>query len=1067
MVEIGIAHDSCAIRFLLLPKLKLKSMNGTLPKTRWLIGAILGFTLLCGNAFAQNRTVTGTVKDNMNGDLIPGVSVIVKNTSTGTITDGDGKFSIEVASDQDVLVFSFVGYSKQEVPVAGRTSLDIGLEADLTTLEEVVVVGYGEQKKSVVTGAISSVKAEALSSMPITRVEQALQGRVSGVTIATNSGQPGSAATIRIRGITTLNNNNPLWVIDGVVVDNGGIGYLNQSDIESIEVLKDAASAAIYGTRAASGVILVTTKRGKAGDMKINYNGFYGVSSPARKLDLLNATEYATLRNEMSVTGAPDGVQPFPDPTAYGKGTDWQSVIFNNSAKRQNHEFSISGGNDKSTFYTSFGYLDQEGIVATDISNYTRLNLRFNSTHKVKKWLTIGQTLGYAHTKSVGIGNTNSEFGGPLSSAINLDPITPLIETDADELLETRYQDEPAVTDPKGNYYGISEIVVQELTNPAAYIRTRRGNNSKANDFVGNVFAEVEPLTGLKFRSTLGAKLAFWGDETFTPLFYLNAAQQTEQTSYERTSNQVFNYNIENTVSYTKSFAEHNFTVLLGQGAYVDNASRGTNVIFQGLPVDEFDDASFNYDVPMDKRISDGYENPAHKITSLFARVNYNYNEKYLLTAIARRDGSSRFGVNNRYGFFPSFSVGWVASSENFWMENRYVDFLKIRGGYGVTGNDNIGDFAYLSTIGDGRNYTMGNSMEYVSGYSPDAPSNPNLQWEETSQVNIGAETTILNDISLTFDWFKKKTTGILRNPRIPGYMGAISNPAANVADMENQGIEFELGYKTRVGEVELSFSGNASHFKNKVTYLGDVDYIDGETFQASSYAITRSEVGHSYNSFHGFEMLGIFQTKEDVLGHVNSEGVVIQPDAKPGDIIWADLDDDGDIDADDRTFLGNPFPKWTYGFTVTAAWKGIDVTLFATGVTGNTIFQGLRRLDVSYANWQTEALGRWTGPGTSNSYPRIVEDDVNNNFTNPSKLYLEDGDFFRVKTLQIGYTLPRAISSKVGLEKARLYVMGENLFTFTKYSGYDPEIGGNVFGIDRGIYPQAKSFMVGLNLGF
>jgi TonB-dependent starch-binding outer membrane protein SusC len=1042
-------------------------MNGTLPKTRWLFLTVLGFTLLCGNVFAQSRTVSGTVKDNVSGELIPGVSVIVKNTSTGTITDSDGKFSIEVSSDQDVLVFSFVGYSKQEVAIAGRTLIDVVLETDLTTLEEVVVVGYGEQKKSVITGAISSLKADQFSTMPITRVEQALQGRVSGVTIATNSGQPGSAATIRIRGITTLNNNDPLWIVDGVVVDNGGIGFLNQSDIESIEVLKDAASAAIYGTRAASGVILITTKKGKSGDMKVSYNGFYGVSRPARKLDLLNATQYATLRNEMAVTGDPTAALPFPDAASYGNGTDWQSVIFNNSAKRQNHEFSISGGNDKSTFYTSFGYLDQEGIVATDISNYRRINIRFNSTHKVKKWLTVGQTLGYANTKSLSIGNTNSEYGGPLSSSINLDPITPLVETDPDRLAETPYSDKPVMTDANGNFYGVSDIVVQELTNPAAYIKTRLGNNSKAHDFVGNAFAEIEPVKGLKIRSTLGGKLAFWGDETFTPLFYLNPAQQAELTAYERTANQIFNYNIENTISYTKSIDVHNFTVLLGQGAYVDNASRGMNVKFQDIPVDNFDDASFGYKVPTDLRSSDGSEKAEHKVSSLFGRLNYNYNERYLLTAIARRDGSSRFGANNRYGFFPSFSVGWVASSESFWIENRYVDFLKIRGGYGIVGNDNIDDFAYLSKISGGRNYTIGDGFSYVSGYSPDAPSNPNLRWEETSQLNIGVEATLLNSINLTVDWFNKKTTGILRKPEIPGYMGAIANPAANVADMENKGFEVELGYKTKIGPVDVSFNGNASHFKNKVTYLGDKEFVDEERFQAASYYITRNMVGESYNSFYGFEMLGIFQTQDDVVSHVNSEGVVIQPDAKPGDVIWADLDDDGDVDADDRKVLGNPFPKWTYGFTVTAAWKGFDMTIFGQGMTGNTIFQGLRRLDISYANWQTEALGRWTGPGTSNSYPRIVEDDTNNNFTNPSKLYLEDGDYFRIKTLQIGYTLPRDLVSKIGFEKARFYVMGENLFTFTKYTGYDPEIGGNVLGIDRGIYPQAKSFMVGVNVGF
>jgi TonB-dependent starch-binding outer membrane protein SusC len=1043
-----------------------KRMKETLQKTRWLLAVGFCLAMLSNEALAQNRTVSGTVKDKSTGDPVPGVSVLVKNTSTGTITDGDGKYNIEVSSDQDILVFSFVGYAKQEVAVAGQTSMDIDLETDLTTLDEVVVVGYGEQKKSVVTGAISSVKAEELSSQPLTRIEQALQGRASGVTIAANSGQPGSSAKVLIRGITSLNNSDPLWVIDGVAVDNGGIGYLNQSDIESIEVLKDAASAAIYGTRAASGVILITTKKGKAGDFQVNYNGFYGVSSPARKLDLLNATQYATLRNEMAA--AANLPAPFEDPTAFGKGTDWQGAIFNSGAKRQSHDLSISGGNDKSTFYTSIGYLDQEGIVAKEISNYSRVNLRFNSTHKVKSWLTFGQTLGYSHTKSVGLGNTNSEFGGPLSSAINLDPITPLIETDPDVYDDAPYTSTGAVKDANGNYYGLSSIVGQELTNPLAYIKTRLGNNSKADDFVGNLFAEVEALKGLKFRTTLGGKFAVWGSESFTPIYYLNPSTSTSQTSFYRSTNQVFNYNIENTLTYTKSIDVHNFTVLVGQGAYLDGRTRGTNVTYYDLPVDNFDDASTNYDIPASDRIGDGLEGPAHKLSSLFARVNYNYNEKYLLTAIARRDGSSRFGANKHYGFFPSVSVGWVASAEDFWIQNRYVDFLKIRAGYGVVGNDNIDDFMFLSTIGGGRNYTMGDTNDFATGYSPNAPSNPNLHWEETSQIDIGFEANLLNNISVNFDWYKKQTTGILMQQRIPGYIGAISDPWANVGGMENTGIELELGYKTRIGDVEIGLNANASHFKNKVTDLGDKDFLDGgQTFQASSYPITRVEVGQSFNSFYGFEMLGIFQTQEDVLSHTSSEGTLIQPDARPGDVIWADLDDDGDIDADDRTYLGSPFPKWSYGFTLSAAWKGIDLVVFAQGITGNTIFQGLRRLDVAYGNWQTEALGRWTGPGSSNSFPRLNENDANNNFTNPSKLYLEDGDYFRIKTLQIGYTLPKALVSKIGLQKTRFYVMGENLFTFTKYTGYDPEIGGFVMGIDRGIYPQAKSFMVGINLGF
>lgn len=1039
-------------------------------QTRYFL--MLCFALTCGYAHAQH-VVSGTVKDENTGEQLPGVNVVLKGTSTGTISDAEGRYSLEVPSQDAVLIFSFVGYAKQEVPVGERNSIDVTLMSDISTLDEVVVVGYGTQKKSVVSGSISSVKASDLEAMPINRIEQALQGRTSGLTIAANSGQPGGGATVRLRGITSFNrdggnNNQPLWVVDGVIIDNGGIGYLNQSDIESIEVLKDAASQAIYGARAAAGVILVTTKKGKSGSIKMNYNGYYGISEPARKLDLLNATQYATLRNEAAAANGDP--LPFANPESYGEGTDWQSLIFNNSAKRQNHEFSISGGNDKSTFYTSFGYLSQEGIVATDISKYKRFNIRLNSTHKVKKWLTIGQNLGYAYNKSIGLGNTNSEFGGPLSSAINLDPITPAVVTDPVQANQPIYVNNPVRRDENGNPYGISPYVGQEMTNPLAYISKQLGNYDWGHNIIGNFFAEAEPVKGLKVRSTIGAKLAFWGNEAFTPVYFLNSSNIISQNSFTRENNVRLDWNIENTISYTRTFlTDHNVTVLVGQGAYLDDNTRMTRVTFNGIPADNFDDASFNYKVPATQRTSDASEGQDHTVSSLFARINYDYKEKYLISALIRRDGSSRFGQNNRYGIFPSFSLGWVPSNENFWPANDIVNFLKIRGSYGVVGNDNIGNFSFLSTIGSGRNYTFGTTGSYLNGFSPNAPANPNLRWEETTSTNIGFEATILNDFTLTFDWYKKATKDILQNPRIPFYVGAISNPAANVADMENSGIELELGWRKQVGEFTLGLNGNFSYLKNKVTNLGNgIEFLtDGNAgFQGSAYGITRTEVGHTYNSFYGFQTMGIFQTQEEIEAYVGSKGK-IQPNARPGDFKWEDVNGDGVINENDRKFLGNPMPNYTYGFTLSAGYKGFDIVVFSQGVAGNQIFNGLRRFGITSSNWQTEALGRWTGPGTSNTYPRLVTDDPNNNLNNPSDFYLKDGDYFRIKTLQIGYTLPKSVISKIGLERTRIYVMSENLATFTKYNGYDPEIGGGTMSIDRGIYPQARSYMVGLTVGF
>jgi TonB-linked SusC/RagA family outer membrane protein len=932
-----------------------------------------------------------------------------------------------------------------------------------------VVVGYGTQRRATVTGAISSVKARDLENVPNGRVEQALQGRVSGVTILQNSGQPGSSSTIRVRGVTTLNNNNPLWVVDGVVVDAGGIGYLNQSDIESIEVLKDAASSAIYGTRAATGVILVTTKKGRSGKPVISYNGFHGVSAPAKMLNLLNATQYAVLRNESSV--ASGGNIVFQDLSSLGKGTDWQKAIFNNSAQRYLHEISLSGGTDRSTFYVSAGMQNQEGIVSTDISRYRKINFRLNSTHKLSSVFTFGQTLGYTHQKSTGLGNTNSEFGGPLSSAINLDPITPLVVTNvAGQPNASIYNNIGILRDPNGNPYGISNYVGQEMTNPLAYSQTRLGQYGWSDDIVGNAFLEAAPVTGLKIRSTVGVKRAYWGNLGFTPLFYLSSTVSSNKNSYSKGENKVFNWNIENTINYSRKLGNHDFNLLVGQGAYVDNIGGNVGMTFFNLPIDNYKDASFGFDVGLANR--DGYSTDfiEHKITSLFSRLNYSYLDKYLITGIVRRDGSTRFGANNKYGVFPSFSAGWNISRENFWVSNRVVNSLKLRGGYGVVGNDASGDFQYVSRVVGGYNYSLGNSGAVTTGYAPQTLDNPDLRWEETTSADAGFEAQLFNNFNLTVNWFNKKTTGILRPVLIPGYVGVSNLPTGNVADMKNSGIELELGYRNRFGDLNFSVNANGSYLKNTVTYVAaDTNFIGGSAGFQSMGTITRIQVGQSVNSFWGYKTMGIFQNEQDIQNYKNKDGQLIQPNARPGDFRWADLNGDGRItDGDlDKTFLGSNIPKYTFGFTINMDFRGFDFMAFAQGVAGNKIFQGLRRLDIISANYSSRAMSRWHGEGTSTDFPRLSNTDPNRNFSRMSDFYLEDGDYLRLKVLQIGYTLPANVFKKIGASRLRVYVTAENLLTLTKYTGYDPEVGGGVFGIDRGQYPQARGFMGGLQLSF
>jgi TonB-dependent starch-binding outer membrane protein SusC len=1027
-------------------------------------------------AFAQTIDVTGKVTNRSTGEALPMATVAVKGTRTFTQTDATGTFRISAPSGA-VLTVSFIGMAEQEVTVtSGATAINIELEPLPNSMNEVVVVGYGVQKRSVVTGAISSIKARDLENVPSNRVEQALQGRVSGVTIAQNSGQPGSPSTIRVRGITTFGEggNNPLWVVDGIVVDQGGIGYLNQSDIESIEVLKDAASAAIYGTRAATGVILVTTKKGKSGKFNVSYNGFYGISSPARKLDLLNASQYAAVMNERSVNDG--GNLVFADPNSLGVGTDWQDAIFNNSAKRYSHEISLSGGNERSTFYFSAGIQDQQGIVATDISNYTRKNLRLNSTHKISRIFTFGQTLGYSRQKSVGLGNTNSEFGGPLSSAINLDPTTPLVITDPAVAGSGLYLNKGVVFDAQGRPYGISTRVGQEMTNPLAYIQTRMGGYGWSDDFVGNAFLEAAIPAGnigdFKLRSTVGGKMAYWGGQGFTPIYYLSpTVNNIIRNNYNKNNNNSLNWNVENTITYTKVVGDHDVTVLLGQGAYVENIGGSSSNTIYNLPVNRWQDASFRFNIPQSDRESGTSDFIQHKLSSLFARVNYNYKDKYLLTGIVRRDGSSRFGFNKKYGTFPGVSVGWNVSNEDFWKDNKIVSRLKLRANYGVTGNDAIREFGYAAIVAGGYNYTLGwPSQTIITGYAPVSLDNPDLSWEETSQADVGFEALLLNTLTVNFDWYKKKTSGILRPIVIPGYVGVSDLPVGNVATMENTGVELELSYRKTFGDFNLGISGNVAYLKNRVTYVAaDTNFISGDVGFQTMGTITRTQVGNPYNAFFGYKSDGIFQNQAEIDAHRDKNGNLIQPNARPGDFRWLDLNGDGKITNDnlDKTFLGSSFPKYTFGFTVNLDYKSFDLMIFTQGVAGNKIFQGLRRLDIGNANYQAKALGRWTGDGSTNDHPRLTAADPNGNYSRMSDFYLENGDYARIKLVQIGYSLPSRLVKKIHASRLRVYVTGENLLTLTKYTGYDPEIGGLVLGVDRGVYPQARSIIGGIQLQF
>ncbi len=1017
--------------------------------------SFISFSIL---AHAQ-MIVSGVVTDSQNGEKLIGVNIRIIGGISGVTTGTEGQFELNCSAN-DTLEFSYIGYENRKIFVDRSSTISVQMSENRKLLEEVVVVGYGIQKKSVVTGAISKVKAEDIENMPVTRIEQSLLGRTSGVRVTTGSGQPGEGATVRVRGTTSINNSDPLYVVDGIPIL-GGIEYLNQGDIESIEVLKDAASAAIYGARAANGVIIVTTKKGAPERMEVNYHTYWGKQYPWKKQSLLNATEYAILMNESSV--ASGGPILFKDPASLGTGTDWQNTIFNNGALMRNHELSISTGTKKFQSFTSVGYFDQDGIVSKNNSNWKRFTLRFNSVYQINDKITFGNTISYANTSSIGV-STNSEYGSPLGRAMNLDPITPLIETDPTVLNSSVFKNYPVVRDENGNPYGISKYVTSEILNPVAALKVAQGSNT-ADKIVGNAYVDVKLVKGLSFRSTLGSDLAFWGGEGFQPIYYLNASNNNSITRYGRSQNRGLVWNFTNTLSYNLKKGSHNLTVL-GGTVGEQNKGKGIGGGVEDIPVNNIKDASLAFPTPKATQSFYGFEF-LETTSSYFGRVIYNFREKYLFTGILRRDGSSRFGSNNKYGNFPSVSAGWVISEESFMKKAHLINFLKLRASWGINGNDNIGTFRYVSTVGGFRNYTFGTKDDLVNGVSPNAIANPDLRWEQTEQTDLGIDARFAKNWTATIDVFSKKTKDMLLEIAVPGYVGN-AGPIGNIATMSNKGIELELGYSKKMKDWNIGFSGNCSYIENEVTFLGkDKKYLVGQRFSPQNLEITRTQVGLPIGYFFGYKTDGIFQTQNDVNSYVGTDGQPIQPKAQPGDFKFKDINGDGKIDADDRTFIGDPTPNWTFGFNFTAAYKGFDLIVFGQGVAGNQIYKATRRFDLQMANMTSDALNRWTGEGTSNTYPRLIKNDPNQNFSRSSDFYVEKGDFFRIKTLQLGYTLPQKVSKKVGLNKCRMYISGNNLLTVTKYSGFDPEIGGGSFGVDRGIYPQSRFYLGGVQIAF
>ncbi len=1016
--------------------------------------------LISAGVFGQTSSISGVVKDDVTGEPIPGATVLVKGTTNGAATDLDGRYTLNLTANDAIIIVSFVGYEAFEVEINGRSVIDVNLRPSLTELDEVVVIGYGTQKKKVVTGAISSLSSEEISSTPVLRVEQALQGRTAGVQVTSLSGQPGEAPTVRIRGAGTTGNSEPLYVVDGMAV--GGIDYLNPGDIVSIDVLKDAASAAIYGARAANGVVLITTRSGESGELSVTYNGYYGIQNPWKKLERLNAEDYRMIMNE----GARNAglTEPFDLNEIPTHNTNWQDALFQKNAPISEHQLSVSGGNERSTFSSSISSFSQEGIIGGDKSQFERLTARINSVHKVNSMFTFGNNIAYTHIIRRGIGS-NQSFNGAYSSALNLDPLTPIYETDPSILALPPYSNQPVIVNDNGDVFGISEYVGAEVVNPLALIYNENAE-TRVDKLVGNFYGELQPIEGLRIRSNYGIDLAYVLSDSFRPLFYLNGAQlNTDKTSVSKAIDRYSTWQWENTVSYEKKIGDHNIGGLVGITASetkFENLS-GWNA---DVPVNDPNNVYLNMAIDTVDQAAGGAYSSA--LYSQFARLTYDYKDRYLFTAIVRRDGSSKFGLNNRYGVFPSVGLGWVISDEYFLRDVGSVSFLKLRASWGVNGNQEIGNYRFISTINNSvRGYTFGGG--YAVGASPSYIENADVHWEESVQLDIGTDFGFFsNRLTGVIDYYIKTTKGLLETIPIPAHVGN-DPPVANVGSVENRGLEFGLNWRNNTGIFNYSVGFNISKNKNTVTHIGNDDKVlPGATWATSGF-VTRIEEGLPIGYFWGYKTDGIFQNQDEIFRHINKEGEVLQPSALPGDVIFVDYNEDGVINENDRTLIGNPTPDWIIGLNASLEYKGFDFSLLINSSLGNDIFNGMQRRDLRYTNRSVDILDRWTGEGTSNTQPRFTWIDTNNN-NRISDLYIEDGSYVRVKNMQLGYNLPLPIISKIGAKNLRIYFSAENLLTISAYSGADPEIGAmssTDIGIDRGVYPQSRTFRFGTSVKF
>ncbi|MCO4291810.1 TonB-dependent receptor [Solitalea sp. MAHUQ-68] len=1030
----------------------------------------LALLLLCTtHLLAQELVVKGKVIDSQSLPLT-GVTISVKGSSKGTSTDADGNYSISAPSN-GTLVFNFIGYKPVERAIAGKTSISVQLQEDVSSLEEVVVVGYGTQKKGLVTGAISQVKAEDLKTTSISRIDQALQGRTAGVTVLPQSGSPGSPVSIRIRGAGSNASSQPLYIIDGMRA--GGIEYLDPSEIESTEILKDAASAAIYGAEGANGVVIITTKSGskKKESSKIDYSFQYGVQSIGNIMPMMNPQQYAQYLTEANYAGT----KPTTDEVAAaGNGTDWKDALFQ-TAPQQRHALTFSGGSEKSSYLVGMSYFNQQGVAGGDKSDFKRYTVRLNSDHKVKDWLNVGERLSYSNFATTGFAE-NSEFRSVVSSAIALDPLTPIVYPSGSALpthvTKALTDGMPLATDANGNYYGISKYVLGEYGNPLGQVDLVH-QSTQQNKVVGNVYADFDIVKGLKFTSRFGIDAAFVKNHQWTPLYWFSPDNQNSSLNGSDYQNNYFNWQWENFANYQKSFGSHSITAMAGMSAYksdFNNMSSSFDGFFRSG--DKYAYADFSPDTK--DRIAGQYY--ASTLASYFVRAGYDYKGKYLFNGSFRADGSSKMAPSHQWGYFPAVSGGWVVSSENFFPESvaKVMNYTKLRASWGQNGSlSNVGVGAWnagISTAGIQYPNSDPADQKNITGAAPTNLPNENLTWETSEQLDFGGELGFLNNsLFLEVDWFKKTTKDLLTPGVVPHYVGNIL-PVVNGGDVENKGWEFGLTYKGNSSkEFKYSVSGNLSFLKNKVTYMNPFLNVINGAGVGTGYTATMFSLNRPLWYFNGYKTDGIFQNQAQINQYV-ADNQLTGYSPKPGDPVVLDVNKDNKISLADQTMIGDPNPAYTFGLTLNMSYKGFDFLCFLQGQGGNDVMMGFNRTDRPSANKPEFFFkDRWTGDGSTNSW---FAANTASEYVYNSDLMVFKGDFMRIRQLQVGYTFPSKLMNTIKVKSLRVYCSADNFFTFTNYKGFDPEGGSNAsaansVGIDRGVYPTPRVFTGGLAVTF